>query len=387
MVEAKNSKKGLAEDAFFERHGRVKKFLQVCIVIAIILLGLNMYSYLAHRSLLVKGNQPERYNVLSVKLLIQNGGRLAWSPDGNSLYYDKVDNEAGEINNFPVYTIYRYDFASESSQKIISSDDLNAPMGNKGQPAISPNGTWLLFQGEYEDHDASRMWCHPGKGKHNNLWVMNLNTEKIFQLTNLGKDEGVLHPHFDPTGSKICYSHLYSGEGWTGSWQINVADFSVENKTPSLTNIENYKPGAEEGEDRIFYETHDFSADGKTILFTSDVDTGAMGLSEIYTFDLESKELARLTNSWECHDEHANFSPNYEKIIWISTMQQQWALFKTDLLIMDSDGDNKKILVNSPSGIIADNDWSPDGTNIAFMNIDNNQDTNHDIYLVTLKGE
>lgn len=111
-----------------------------------------------------------------------------------------------------------------------------------------------------------------------------------------------------------------------------------------------------------------------------------MGLSEIYTYNLNTDQLTRLTRSWECHDEHANYCPDHKKIIWISKVQQQWVLFKTDLLIMDNDGSNKKVLVKSPGGIVADNDWSPDRTKVAFMNINNNQDYNHDIYLVSLKG-
>ena len=63
-----------------------------------------------------------------------------------------------------------------------------------------------------------------------------------------------------------------------------------------------------------------------------------MALSEIYTYDLNTKELVRMTHSWECMDEHANFSPDGEKIIWMSKMQQQWAPYKTDLFIMDKDG-------------------------------------------------
>lgn len=371
---------------FLERHSTFRKFLKVALIVILILAGLNLASYLRHYFALDHGRLPEEYEVLSVELLIEDGGRLVWTPDGESLYYDKVDPDAEKIDNVEVYTIYRYDFDSGKSKKIISSEDSDAPPGNKGQPTISPNGYWLLFQGEYENHEASRIWCHPGKGKHNNLWVMNLNTSELYQLTDYGENEGVLHPHFSPDGTKICFSHLYSGEGWTGSWQIRIADFSIDGGTPSLENVKSIKPGAQEGEHTIFYETHDFSEDGETLLFTSDIDTGAMGLSEIYTYAMDSEKLVRLTHSWECHDEHANYSPDKKKIIWISKMQQQWALYRTDLLIMDADGDNKQMMVTSPGGIIADNDWAPSGDRIAFMNINFNQATNHDIYLVTLKG-
>lgn len=371
--------------SFFTRHHKLKILLFSCLIIGVIVLGFNVFSFLRHWVSLKTDAHPEKYDVISSELLIEGGGRLVWSPDGNALFYDSVDAEAGIVRNHEVYNLYRYDFATGNSDKLIDTQDPVAPSGNKGQPTISSDGTWLLFQGEYEEHDINRIWCHPGKGKHNNLWVMNINTEEIFQLTDLGINEGVLHPQFDPSGTKICYSHLYSSEGWTGSWQIRVADFIVENGKPKLTNTTSYKPGASEGENTIFYETHDFSKDGNKILFTSDVDTGAMGLSEIYTFDLITEELVKLTQSWECHDEHANYSPDHQKIIWISKMQQQWVLYRTDLFIMDEDGSNKQMLVKSPGGIIADNDWSPDGTKIAFTNL-HADDMIHEIYLVTLKG-
>ncbi|MBD3351524.1 MAG: hypothetical protein GF364_08560 [Candidatus Lokiarchaeota archaeon] len=375
-----------SDSAFFERHSRLRKFLKIMLILGIVVLCLNHASFLRYRSILRKGEQPEAYDVISLELIIEGGGRLAWSPDPDIIFYDKIDEEAGLLRDHHVYNIYKYNFSSDSSSKVIPTDDSSAPPGNKGQPAVSPNGEWLIFQGEYENHEASRYWSDPGRGKHNNLWVMNLSSSEIFQLTDYDIDQGVLHPHFNPTGDKIVFSHLYSDKGWTGSWQIHVADFYIDEGVPKLDNITSLKPGAEEGEDTIFYETHDFSADGSKILFTSDFKIGAMGLSEIYTYDLYTEELVQLTNSWECMDEHANFSPDGEKIVWMSKMQQQWSPYKTDLFLMDKDGNNKTLLVKSPGGVIADNDWSPDGTKIAFTNLNNYQNTEHDIYLVTLKG-
>ena len=215
---------------------------------------------------------------------------------------------------------------------------------------------------------------------------MNISSGELFQLTDYGVDQGVLHPHFNPSGDKVVFSHLYSDAGWTGSWQIRLADFFLDGGVPKLDNVTDIKPGAEVDEHTIFYETHDFSADGSKILFTSDIRLGAMGLSEIYTYDLTTEELVRLTNSWECMDEHANFSPDGEKIMWMSKMQRQWSLYKTDLFLMDKDGGNKTMFVQSPGGVIADNDWSPDGTRIAFVNLNNYHNTEHDIYLVELAG-
>jgi Tol biopolymer transport system component len=364
------------------KHPRLKKVGIVFGIIGIVIvafLGIRLRHF---NNSIKTSTQPSSYNVVSVEILIEGGGRMDWSPDGQYIYYDVIDTNMGKLRNFEIYNIFRFNLNTSTSERLIPQNETKLP-GNRGQPAISPNGDWLLFQGEYQNNEIYRYWADPGRGKHNNLWVMNLITGSLYQLTDYGTDEGVLHPHFDASGTKLVYSHLYSGEGITGSWQIKLAEFNITNGVPKLSNITSLKPGAEVGENKIFYETHGFSPDGSKLIFTSDVITGAMAFAEIYTYEISNSSLVQLTQSPEWHDEHAIYNPNGTKISWISNMLCQFRPRRADLFLMDADGTNKVRLVTSPQGIIADNAWSPDGKRLVFVDLLLNT---HNIYMVTLKG-
>jgi Tol biopolymer transport system component len=106
---------------------------------------------------------------------------------------------------------------------------------------------------------------------------------------------------------------------------------------------------------------------------------------EIYTLDLATKQLTRLTENDEW-DEHAHYSPNGKTIVWASStgIAQKKADSteeliqnppKLDYWIMNVDGSNKRRLTqfndpNSPEalvmrGITGDFSWGLDGTTIA----------------------
>lgn len=145
--------------------------------------------------------------------------------------------------------------------------------------------------------------------------------------------------------------------------------------------------------------THGFSPDDRFILFTSTRDGSLDG--EIYVMNLATRATTRLTAdpAW---DEHAHFSPDGAKISWISGRDNllgdnrytglglpplaDFALIvpatattnpslpdelrlQTDLYLMNADGTGVERLTTfvDRGGLLADNDWSPDGGRIAFF--------------------
>ncbi len=126
-----------------------------------------------------------------------------------------------------------------------------------------------------------------------------------------------------------------------------------------------------------FFETHGFSADDSKILFSATPD-GYYSNLDIYSYDLITKELKQLTGPDSEWDEHAQYSPDGKKIVWMSSKGipqkiQQYKV-KTDYWIMDSNGENKKRITffNDPQdksyiegGVAAaDNAWTTDGKRI-----------------------
>ena len=69
----------------------------------------------------------------------------------------------------------------------------------------------------------------PGIGYHNDVYIINLKTNKVFQLTDLKTKMyigdktpscGILQPHFSEGGNKISWSQRYEDGGDWGKWKI-----------------------------------------------------------------------------------------------------------------------------------------------------------------------
>jgi Tol biopolymer transport system component len=164
-----------------------------------------------------------------------------------------------------------------------------------------------------------------------------------------------------------------------GQWEIKLADFVVENGIPTLDNIQTFTPG----EQKDWYETHGFSKDGRKIIFSGSLlkdqpDTGM----DIYTMDVKTGETSPLTTSFYRWDEHAHYSPDGKKIIWIASVNRfspkKWRkTMQAEYFVMNADGTNKQQLTyfNTPGHphysifngkrvICADSAWNAAGDKI-----------------------
>lgn len=147
-------------------------------------------------------------------------------------------------------------------------------------------------------------------------------------------------------GSKLLWSErIDSADNKWGEWTLNIADFVTRNGQPHLENITIYQPG----HTPCFYESHGFSPDDSSIIFSGNLqkDQDENHL-DIYTLDLQTDELNRLTTEPNEWDEHAHYSPDGKHIIWMSsigytmnTERDWWNYLKTEYWMMNPDGSNK----------------------------------------------
>jgi len=232
----------------------------------------------------------------------------------------------------------------------------------------------------------------PGAGSLNDLWLTTADGSQFWLLHNLpnvvSRDSpGTLHPHFSHDGKRLLWAERVRGNNTVfGEWALKLADFVVTSNGPQLQNIQTFQPGEQKG----FYESHGFTNDDKAILFTGNLERGQSQIGlDIYIMDLATQQVSNLTHTPNDWDEHADLSPDGTKIVWMSStgiaLRQQPFQLKTEFWIMNLDGSGKRQLthfntsgdpqfLSVPAAVPADSTWSPDGTQIIALVID--QDPN-----------
>ncbi len=270
------------------------------------------------------------------------------------------------------------------------------PQLHNGNPAWHPNGEWIVFTAQNPDATEKRLsdLAVPGNGLNCNIWCIRPDGFDPVQLTHIPtshtRPAGVLHPQFSHDGSTLFWAGpegVYEpGVTW-GQWAMRLADVTMGAEGPELSNIRTLQPGGA----RCFYESHGFSPSDDRIIFCGNLQPNqpVEGM-DIYTLNLDTGDLLRLTESFHDWDEHAHFSPDGSRIAWmsgrgldvqISSMKTgRWQQdLKTELWVMDADGSNRRRLTffNEPAhphsewigggrAVISDSAWMPDGERIIF---------------------
>jgi len=341
-----------------------------------------------------ENNCPRDCFVKSIKIVKENGGRVDWSPKGDLIAFDKR-----EYRYYNVYTMY----PDGSNEICLTCGKAELPGKHVGNPAWHPSGEWIVFQVEKENHYGSSGWSMPGIGLNSDLWIMSSDGNNFYQLTFLKTKQhwwdktpttGVLHPHFSHDGSKLFWVERLGPGGLWGEWALKVADFKIENGVPKLENVKMFQPR----EQKLFYESHGFTKDDDKIIFSGNLELNQheTGL-DIYMMDLETKKLTRLTDTYDEWDEHAQISPDGNKIVWMSNKGYDFDPNKpedvvSDYWIMNVDGSNKRQLTyfNKPGYpeytgeriTAADSSWSPDGSKLAALLILNGEDQSGRIIVI-----
>ncbi len=319
-------------------------------------------------------------HVRRLRLLIDNGGRLAISADGRQIAFDRK----GSDGYFDVWMMN----ADGSEQRCLTCHHFEISRNN-GNPAFDPSGKFIIFTAEnpyfpdLADRKKSQYLTSPGLGINNDLWLINLEDLSVIPLTHVKNRRGVSHPHFSPDGTKIVWSEIISPcFEKMGVWAIKLADFSYEGARPCLSHIQTLKPKGLQ-----FYETHGFSPDGESILFSGVPRGGHYYDMEIYSLNIKTNSILRLTDNDEW-DEHAHFTRDGRYIIWVSSaaiaqVKETGTFFdilknppRLDFWIMNADGSNKQRFsffngpeaveyVDSPDGVeVGDFDIYPNGRRI-----------------------
>lgn len=337
----------------------------------------------------------EGRNVRLVKTITNDGGRVAWSPTGDLIAFDRP----GEDGYYDVWLMN----PDGSGERCLTCSHPALPQKHNGQPAWHPSGRYIVFQCQDPELGGARRLLRrlekvltgPGGGVNNNLWLTGVNTGQVWQLTHIPDKMATLHSHFSHDGTKLVWSERVGHQPKPlGQWAIEIADFVLEGDEPHLANTQEYRPGKMQ-----FYETHGYSPDDQKIIFSATKD-GDYSHLDIYTLDLSTETLELLTDpGLEQWDEHAHFSPGGATIVWMSSRDIPQTISQYEVIadywIMHADGSNKRRLTffNDPTGpeyvpdgvTVADFSWSPDGKTLAAYLI-NRRARRGSIVLIELDG-
>jgi Tol biopolymer transport system component len=202
--------------------------------------------------------------------------------------------------------------ADGTNLRSLSSIAPGLPTKHQGPLSWYPSGKYVLLAAQKQAWSGKRLFgspdyeALPGFGRHNDLWLVSVDSGHVWRLT----DEGFLISIFSPDGRHVAWAARQPG----GTYELKIADFE-ELPEPHLTNIASYTPGGP-----AYYEPGSFTSDGQSLVYTSDQDTHSFWKSQIYKLDLATRKSTRMTFG-ESYNEHP--------IVW-QTPSGDWFTFMSD---------------------------------------------------------
>jgi len=328
-----------------------------------------------------RGRNPR---VDDITILQQPGARPHWAPDGRQLLYDRRGRDG-----------YADVLLTDLKGRTVNLTSGKRGIGqkNNGNAVFHPSGDYIVLVSEVSEHFGARnkIYGDPGLGLFSNLWAMNREGSKYWQLTDIpirkhlfGKTPvmGVVNPHFSQDGSKLMWTERYDGKsgGW-GKWRIKMASFVVADGRPRLEN-ERTVVVPKKGN----YVTGMGFLDPDRLLVAGNLSGQHEWGMDQYVYDLRTGDLRNLTSTPDYWEEGSAISPKSKRIVYMTNRDSRYELDRSnrnwstqpmerDYWLMTRDGEDKERLTyfNEPSApeflggrtIVAACEFSPDGRYLA----------------------
>jgi Tol biopolymer transport system component len=276
--------------------------------------------------------------------------------------------------------------STKSEIQVMNSDGTNPVCVTCGQAGNNDGVRWRPGSGDtllfISDRDHPYATGNAGGGFGQELYAMRPDGSQPTRLTTSNAWATNYHANWSPDGM-----HVIWGSTESYAWDVMVADFVSDGSGMRLQSPTRLV------HDTTWWETHGFTADNKYAITTNT--RAGFQTTDLYAIDIASGVRTRLTTA-PAWDEHGHLSPDGREISWISgrfhpasvlrlndgslspTFDFLWVIpgiffeflnppagYTTELTLMDADGNNVHALT-ADQQVVADNQWSADGTRIIF---------------------
>jgi Tol biopolymer transport system component len=292
---------------------------------------------------------------------------MSFSPDGTQVAIPLLESGKSQIH-------------------LAKPDGTNPVCITCGQPGNNDGVRWrpgdpntLIFISDRDHPDATG---NAGGGFGQELYAMHADGSQATPLTQSHIWATNYHVNWSPDGM-----HIVWGRTESRSWDVMIADFVADASGMHLASTRTLI------HDTTWWETHGFTADNKYVITTNT--RAGFQSTDLYAVEIATGNRTRLTTN-DAWDEHAHLSPDGREIAWISgrfnpasvlrlnngalspTYDFLWIIpgiffeflnppagYTSELTLMDADGNNVHPLT-ADKQVVADSQWSFDGTKIIF---------------------
>lgn len=320
------------------------------------------------------------------------------SPDGKQYVVSRKDAQG-------IYQVYVGKTAGGLPDCISSAQRPGSPKPDRHKVWVDwhPSGKWIFVAAEWDEgpkpYFAKRGF--PGMAKLTEGWLqcgLWLNVylarpdgSRWYRLTDFGpepKPGGFTGIAFTPDGKKAVWAQIVDGNvlKYTfGKWELILAELHEDRDgVPSFTNLKNITPAGAH-----WLEPGNFSPDGKSLLLSADIglpDPAHVEGMDQYILDITTGKVTNLTNSPGIWDEHGVFSPDGEKVLFMSSYpyrndpRAHHVLgLKTEFMLINKDGSGLQQIThfNQPgypeyskrTAVAANGLWSRDGSSVDVLSL------------------